>query len=50
MTLYLHSSQALLPKPEVMMPAVYVISRDQHTKTGVSACMDMTKKYHMDVV
>jgi hypothetical protein len=33
MTLYLHSRLALLPKPEVMMPAVYVKSRD-HFKKG----------------
>ena len=45
MTLYLHSRQALLPKPEVMMPAVYVKSRDQ--KTGVSAGMEMTRKYRI---
>jgi hypothetical protein len=51
MTLYLHSSQALLPKPEVMMPAVYFKSRDQYTKKkGVSAGMEMTRKYHIAVI
>jgi hypothetical protein len=40
MTLYLHSRQALLPKPEVMMSAVYVKSR---------AGMEMTRKYRIDI-
>jgi len=43
MTLYLHSRQVLLPKPEVMMPAVYV------KKNGVSTGMEMTRKYRIEL-